>query len=401
MPRLLQINVDATNGSNGGVAFGINDIARIKDWQSVIAYGRNAIDRENTDIIKIGNRLNVLEHCLESRFFDNHGLSSRIATLNFLKFVDNYNPDIIHLHNIHGYFINYKLLFEYIRRKNIPIVWTLHDSWPTTGHCAMNFDLCDKWKSKCYCCQYHKSYPCSFVDNSEKNYELKKEIFTSINRMIITTVSDFMGTNIGKSFLNKYPCKVVKNGVNINIFRPLKSDIKQKLKIEDKKLLVAVAATWSESKGWNDYIKLSSMLGDKYCLLMVGVNDIQKNKLPQSIVGINKTNDLKELVRIYSAADIVLNLSHRESFGLTTIEGMACGTPGIVYDNTASPELVSRDTGRIVKTGDISGIIDAIEELSSADIDIVSKKCRERVVDNFNELDRYEDYFKIYYELLK
>ena len=176
---LLQINVDANNGSNGSIARDIGTIALSKGWESYIAYGRRQIPCDS-QLIRIGNSFDVRLHGLLTRLFDIHGLGSIITTKRFIRKVKRIKPDIIHLHNIHGYFINYKILFEYLKDNNIPVVWTFHDCWPFTGHCGHFVKYnCDKWKTECHHCPAVHDYPNSwFFDRSKQSYNLKKTLFT-------------------------------------------------------------------------------------------------------------------------------------------------------------------------------------------------------------------------------
>lgn len=396
MPVLLQINVDATNGSNGGVVFGINDLVVNKGWDSYIAYGRNSIERDNAKIIPIGDKWNVYWHGIESRLFDNHGLSSRIATKCFLKVVDELKPDIVHLHNIHGYFVNYRLLFEYLSDNNIPTVWTLHDCWGFTGHCAHFVSAkCDKWKTECRNCPLKNHYPKSMLfDNCTKNFRLKKHLFARNTNLHIVTVSNWLEGLAKQSLFKDCDIRVIHNGIDLEQFKPYEDEP------SDKFIVMGVAATWSEGKGLNDYIKLSEILDDRFVIVLVGVTDEIRKKLPQRIIGVKKTDSIEQLAKYYSHADVVTSLSYAESLGMTPIEGMACGTPAIVYDNTAQPELINNECGKIVPTGDIYGVYKAILEITNKGRSHYSEICRNLVKMKYDMNDRYSDYLSLYEEIL-
>ena len=401
MPTLLQINVDANNGSNGGVARDIGRLVQEKGWNSYIAYSRRVSPCTST-LIKIGNKLDIITHVFFSRILDNHGLCSVLATKRLIKKILKIQPDIIHLHNIHGYFLNYKILFNYLKKSRIPVVWTLHDCWPYTGHCSHFISAdCYKWKTGCYNCPLKKKYPKSLIfDFSERNYRIKKECFTSLERMTITTVSHWMGRQLDDSFLNKYKIHVVLNGVDTSVFKYKESDVRKKYNINAKYLLLGVAANWSKGKGLYDYYELSKHLDDDFKIVLIGMTPEQISELPNGIIGIKRTENLEELVRFYSASDIILNLSYAESFGLTTVEGMACGTPGIVYDNTASPELLSPETGIVVPTGNIEAVINAIQHITSKGRNVYSAACRKRVLEFFDKDKKYLEYYNIYKQII-
>lgn len=401
--KILQINVDADIGSNGGIARDIGSLVAQHGWESYIAYGRNVLPNQHSTLIKIGNKFDIYLHALQARVFDNSGLGSFYTTKKFLKIIDEINPNIVHLHNIHGYYVNYRLLVSYLKHKNIPIVWTLHDCWPFTGHCAY-FDMvdCEKWKTNCYNCQLMKYYPKSlFFDRSNDNYVIKRELFTSLSNLTIVTVSKWLGSLVSESFLSKYPLEIIYNGVDTDIFKYKENDIKNKLGIVGKKVLLAVAANWTTEKGLLDYYKLSDLISNDYKIVLLGLNDQQLKECPLSIIGIKKTSNISELVDYYSMSDIVLNLSYQETFGMTTIEGMACGAPVITGNKTASPELLSEDTGCIVEPGNIPQVLSAIEyiEKKGGRVEYASK-CRTRVLRFFDKNENYMLYYNLYNKLL-
>lgn len=402
MPTLLQINVDANNGSNGAIARDLGTLVMRNGWNSYIAFGRSAIPSTST-LIKVGGKLNVLFHVVISRVFDNHGLLSRIATKRFIRQIKSIKPDIVHLHNIHGYYINYRLLFHFLKETGIPVVWTLHDCWPYTGHCSHFISAnCNRWKDGCSHCPLKSHYPKSILfDSSARNYRIKKAVFTSLPNMVITTVSQWMGEQASCSFLNKYPILVIKNGIDTTVFRYTQSDVKDRYRITAKYLLLGVAANWSRSKGLYDYYELQKKLSGHFQIVLIGLTPSQIDVLPNGIIGIKRTENLKELVHFYSAADVVLNLSYAESFGLTTIEGMACGTPGIVYDNTASPELVSPETGIVVQTGNIELVAQAVYDITAKGKDYYKEKCTMRAHNMFDKDIIYSQYYQVYCNLLK
>lgn len=403
MPTLLQINVDANNGSNGGIARDIGNLVMSQGWKSYIAYGRKQIPSQSS-LIRIGSDIDVNIHGLSSRLFDNHGLGSTHATKHFLSKIDIIKPDLIHLHNIHGYFINYKLLFEYLSKKNIPVIWTLHDCWPITGHCSHFVNVnCNRWKTQCFDCPLKSSYPASwFIDKSYQNYNLKKTIFNSLSSLTIVSVSNWLGDIVKESFLSVNPNTVVYNGVDTDIFKPRESNLRSLLGLQEKYVLIGVAVNWTESKGLLDYYKLSQRLPKEYQIILIGLTKSQITKLPNNIIGIEKTENLDLLVEYYIMADIVLNLSYAETFGLSTVEGMACGTPGIVYDRTASPELVSDTTAKIVEAGNIDQIIDAIKTIrAKGGKSYYADECRKHVLKKFDKNDNYKRYIEIYKQTLK
>lgn len=402
MPTILQINVDANNGSNGSIARDIGDIALSKGWRSIIAYGRKHIP-SNSELIRVGTDWDVKVHGLFTRLTDLHGLGSYFFTRRLVKQFKAINPDIIHLHNIHGYFVNYKVLFDYINKYNKPVVWTFHDCWPFTGHCGHYISHnCYKWRTSCYKCPARTEYPTSwFIDNSTFNYSLKKTLFTKPENLVVVAVSNWLKSVIDQSYFSKYPVKVIYDGIDTESFQYRNSNLKTKLGIEGKYVLMSAAANWSASKGWDDYLKVASRLPQNYIIILIGVTLEQQKTLPPKIIGIQRVEGKEKLAEYYSIADVLLNLSYAETFGMTTAEAMACGTPGISYNITACPELLTKETGLVVEPGDIKGVLNAIDTIIKNGRLFYSEACRNRVLNHFDFKEVNKQYFDIYEQLLK
>jgi putative colanic acid biosynthesis glycosyltransferase len=403
MPKVLQICVEGNTGSTGTIAESIGKIALNSGWESYIAYGR--FPRESdSKLIKIGNYWDIFLHGIETRIFDRHGLGSRGATKKLIKKIIQIEPDVIHLHHLHGYYINIEILFKFLSESNIPVVWTFHDCWSITGHCAY-FDYigCDKWKTECNKCPQMKEYPASiFIDRSKKNFYLKKSLFNSVDNLTIVSVSNWLNDIVEKSFMKKVSRKVIYNGVDIELFKPSSSNnIKEKFSIESKFLIFGLATTWSKRKGLEDFIKLSKNIDENTIMILVGLNTSQIKTLPKNIIGLQRTENQQELVDLYVASDVFMNLSVEETFGLTTAEALSCGTPVIVYDATASPELVDSQTGIIVEKNNIQNLLLAIEEIKKNGKSFYTAYCRSRAEKYFDKNIRFKEYFDLYNEKLK
>lgn len=397
--KLLQINSVANIGSTGRIAEQIGQAAMAAGWESYIAYGREA-GQSQSHLIKIGSPFDVMWHGIATRLFDRHGLASKRATRRFISQIKEIQPDIIHLHNIHGYYLNYEVLFEYLSKADIPVVWTLHDCWAMTGHCSHFVKAeCLRWKDQCKDCPLLQDYPKSYSGGVERNYNRKRKSF-DIDNLHIVSVSKWLNSIVDESYLSKRDKHIIYNGVDIEIFRP-NGNIKKDIGLGDKKILLGVATTWNDSKGLTDYYKLSEILSEEYQIVLIGVTRNQIQKLPKGIIGIERTNNINELVQYYSAADVVMNLSYAETFGLTTVEGFACGTPSIVYDTTASPELITENTGIVGPLGDILAVKDAVEEICRKGKEHYSQFCRERALKHFNKEDKFKEYIELYKKILK
>lgn len=399
---LLQINVVANSGSTGRIAEEIGLKAIEHGWNSYIAYGRYAAPSQS-HLIKIGNLFDIILHGLQTRFFDKHGLASVASTKRLIKKIEKIKPDVIHIHNIHGYFLNYKILFKYLSIVNIPIVWTLHDCWAYTGHCSYYSSInCFKWKILCFECPNISSYPKSLLlDRSKRNYCDKKQAFNSVENMTIVPVSKWLTEEVKSSFLNKYNLKTIFNGINIEIFKYSSSNIMEKYNINGKFIILGVASVWGERKGLNDFKKLSDKLSDNDIIILVGLTKRQIIQLPSNIIGIEKTENINELAELYSLANVYVNFSIEETFGLTTAESLSCGTPAIVYNATACPEVVSSDTGFVIEPYDIQAVIDAIGVIKKNGKNYYSRACRQRAVERFNKDERCLEYISLYNELLQ
>ena len=400
--KLLQINVVANWGSTGRIAEQIGEEAMKRGWESYVAYGRWK-KPSKSKLIKIGASWETGIHYLLTKYTDRHGLFSSWATLRFIHKIKQIKPDVVHLHNIHGYYINYRILFKYLQKANIPVVWTLHDCWSMTGHCAHFVGAdCQKWQTQCYDCPLTRTYPRAKCDNSYKNYRLKRKMFTSLgDKLHLASVSKWLNSVVDKSFFagSGVQQHVIYNGIDSSTFAPQTGISKSDLGLPNKHILLAVATSWSQSKGLFDLLKLADMLPEKYQIVLIGLPQEWIETLPKSVIARPRTDSVEELVNYYSVADVVLNLSRAETFGLTTVEGLACGTPSVVYNTTASPELITPQTGRIVEQGDLEGVVKAVEELCGEDREAIRKRCRDYAVAHFDKNDSYRRYIELYEKL--
>lgn len=396
--RLLIIGSSLNYGSPGKITESLGKLAKEQGWEVYQAHGVKYSNSSQLITRPVSSVMGEKIHAAYSLLLDAHGLASTTETKSLIKWIDEIKPDVIHLHNLHGYYLNFKVLFEYLSILDTPIIWTLHDFWPITGHCV-HFDYagCYKWKNECNHCPQRRTYPKSlFLDKSKRNFNAKKKAFTSVKNMTITPVSKWVGSLVAESFLGKYPIKPIYNGIDINIFKPTENNLRERLGLKGKFVMVGVASPWYPLKGMNDYFELSKRLSSDFQIIMIGLTPEQIKTLPSGIIGIEKTQNQRELAEYYSMADAVLNLSYQETFGMTTVEGMACATPGIVYNKTASPELITDETGIVVATSDVDTLVLAIHKLRSNSKAHYSAACRNRAVTCFNKDKQYSKYIKLY-----
>ena len=360
--KVLMINVVCGIRSTGRICA---DIAEELDKQGrdvKIIYGREKVPSVcEKYAIRIGDDISVKLHGIKSRLFDASGFGSKKETIKIIQWIKEYSPDVIHLHNIHGYYIDVEELFNYLRICNKKIVWTLHDCWAFTGHSAYCDAInCEKWKDGCSKCQQIKEYPKSYIDRSKHNWEKKKVLFTNIPNMTIVTPSKWLANMVNNSFLKNYDVKVINNGIDTCNFYPIPSDFRQSHHIDDKYLLLGVASTWNDMKGYSDFIELSKRLDDRYQIVLVGVTKKQNSELPANIIGIERTSNVKELAEIYTASDVFLNLSYCENYPTVHLEALCCGTPVITY-NTGGCAESTLGYGTVVEQGNIDELISVVK----------------------------------------
>lgn len=385
--KVLQINSVCGIGSTGRIATDIHNILIGQGHKSYIAYGRG-LPKNCDNAIKIGSKIDNYTHVAKTRILDKHGFGSKRATVEFIDKVKELDPDIVHLHNIHGYYINIEILFNYLKEANKPVIWTLHDCWAFTGHCS-HFDYlgCNKWKTGCFDCPQKQEYPKSILfDNSSWNYSKKKEVFNGVDNMTIVTPSNWLADLVRESFLNNYEIKTIHNGIDLSIFKPTEGDFKRKYNIENAFIILGVSSVWNQRKGFFEYIKLSKKLNADEVIVLVGVSEKQKEDLPRNIVGITRTADVKELAEIYSSADVFVNLTLEDNYPTVNLEALACGAPLVTYKTGGSGENISSEFVTVVKKGNIDGVIEEIQLCKK----LHKQKNTEHPIEMYNKINKDE-----------
>ncbi len=393
--KVFQINSVAGIKSTGRICTDIAKMLREHGHECKIAYGREeAPEFCRGYTVKIGTKLGAYARFARGLVFGDQGRGAKSGTRKLIKEIKAFSPDIIHLHNIHGYYLNIKMLFDFLAKADIPIVWTLHDCWSFTGHCAyFDFVGCDKWqRGECKDCPAKREYPPSLVfDRSAKNLEEKRTLFTSVKDMTLVTPSDWLRGLTEKSFLGKYKCITVNNGIDLNAFRPLNSDILDRLGLQGKKIALGVASVWERRKGLDDFLKIAENLNTDWHIILVGLTKKQIKGLPTNIIGIERTNSIEELSELYSAADVFVNPTYEDNFPTVNMEAEACGTPVVTYRTGGSTECMSEKWGEVVEKGDTGALLDAIYSV---------KKTPEINADRFDKNEKYLEYLALYERIL-
>lgn len=402
--KIFQISSELNSGSVGRIAEQIGQKILDKGFNSYIAYGRKAL-KSNSISFKIGNNFEIIKNVLHTRLTDRHSFGSSRSTKELIRKITEISPDLIHLQHLHGYFINVEVLFNFLKFSNIPVVWTFHDCWSFTGHCA-HFDFigCNKWEKQCFRCEQLNEYPKSiFLDNSFKNFNDKKRLFNSIDNLTIVPVSDWLAEKVKKSFLKEHNCVVIKNGIDLNTFyvKESRSFLDSNYNTTDMFVILGVASNWDTKKGLEDFIRLNKLIDNKtYKIILIGLSKRQIKLLPDSIIGIERTENASQLADFYSAADVFLNPTLEDTYPTTNLEAISCGTPVITYNTGGSPESVSHKTGFVVKKGSLTEVINAIDQIKKNSSSNYEKSCREFAELNFDSKTKFEDYIKLYKKIL-
>lgn len=405
MAKIIQITCSLNSGSIGRIAEQINSVAQQHGWETWFAYSRGT-NTSQSNLIHVGNKIDIYEHYFEHRVLDNEGLASRIATRKFNSDLDRIQPDIIHLHNIHDHWLNYRILFEYLNTLDTPIVWTLHDCWNFTGGCAHFVQKeCYRWKD-CGCTENCPALSHAkmrrLFEKTKKHYELKKILFSANKNLTIVPVSFWMESLVRESFLKDKNIVTIQNGIDLNQFRPLDSKgVREKYGIGNFEYVIGVSSVWLPYKGWFDFLKLAGMLPHDVKLVLVGLDNQKVDEAGKAgIIGIPRTKYVDELAALYSGAISFCNLTYQDTFPTTNLESQACGTPVITYRTGGSPEAVSEQTGFVVEQGDLDSVCQAIDTIRGKGKAYYSIACRDRAISSFNKEDRFEDYIRLYESLM-
>lgn len=397
MPKLLIISITCNQGSTGKISEQVGLMMKQRGWDVYLAHGARRVNPSELSTIPFSSVKGEYLHALKSLLFDADGLGSTKATKQLVEKIKEIRPDVIQIHNLHGYYINYPILFEYLNSTDIPVVMTLHDCWAFTGHCV-HFVIagCEKWKDGCYNCELKSKYPKPSLlwDKSRRNYSMKKQYFASNLNLHIVAVSEWMGGLVKQSILKNNPQHVFHNGIDLSIYKPQGNNLDGKYRI------LAVSNVWHKDKGLFDIYKLRKILPEnEYSITLVGLSEKQVKKLPDGITGITRTSNQQELVDLYSQSDVLINPTYADTFPTINLEALACGKPVVTYNTGGSPESLTSKTGIIVDQGDVEGMATAIQTLRQHPLS--QGDCRKQAEDNFDKERCFMKYVHLYEQLCK
>lgn len=394
--KIVQINTTCGIGSTGKICVGISEVLTENNIENYILYSCQ------TNGYRLGkscsNNMYVKWQAIKAKIKGNYGFNSKMATKKMIKYLDEIEPDIVHLHNIHGHDVNIEILFEYLKKKEIKILWTFHDCWALTAYCPYFTQIkCDKWKNTCSKCPQKRQY-LWFVDRSFEMYNKKKKLLEGLDLTIVTP-SKWLKKIVKESFLAGYPVKVINNGINFQVFRPTKKTLREKYNVaKDVKIVLGVAFEWDKRKGLDVFNELAVRLGKEYQIVLVGTNQQVDKQLAANIISIHRTQNQLELAEIYSSADVFVNPTKEENFPTVNIEALACGTPVLTFNTGGSPEILDTTCGKVVECEDIDELYRWIIEISQKNL-FDEQKCVERAL-QFDYKEKFQEYIELYKKVM-
>lgn len=351
--KVVQINSTCGAGSTGKICVAVSKLLTERGVENYIFYTHGQSDYPLG--IKYADSKYLKIQALRSRLFGNYGFNSTSSTKKLINHLEKISPDIVQLHNIHGHDCNLGMLFDYFKKSKVKVYWTLHDCWAFTGYCPY-FDMakCDKWLTECSNCSLKSDFSWLF-DRSKQLYNLKKQLYKDVDLTIIAP-SKWIRELTSRSILGEYPSLLINNGIDLNVFKPTESNLKEQLGLESKHIILGVAFDWGKRKGLSVFRRLAEQLSDEYQIIMVGTNDSVDKKLPNNVIKIHKTHNQEELAQLYSIADVLVNPTLEENYPSVNMESIACGTPVVTYNTGGSPESIDNTCGSVIAKNDFEAL---------------------------------------------
>lgn len=390
--KVLFVNLVYAVGSTGKIITDMMEVLKRSGHDARALYGAGE-KSDDPDAVRVSGKPGYYFHNAVSRFTDHAGLYSWAATRKLIREIRAFSPDVIHLHTLHGFYVNYEMLFRFLKQAGVPVIWTLHDCWAFTGHCThFSQANCTQWQTLCRDCRLLCRYPhCYGRGDVTRNYLRKKAAFTGVTNLTLTTPSQWLADQAAHSFLRDYPCVVVPNGIDRAVFRPQPSGLRAAYHLQDKKIVLGVANAWNARKGLPDMLALAEWLGAAYQVVLIGLTERQLPHIPPNVLGLLRTADRTELARWYTAADVFVNPTYDETFGLTTVEAQACGTPAVVYATDGCPETLLTEDSVLVAQGDREALVRAVREVAQR-----GARVDDHAADRLDKDRAYEKYVRLY-----
>ncbi len=392
--KVLQINATVLS-STGGICRGLADEMNCEGINNRLIYSLGEVGDSRLDMVKAGSYSYIKKQALLSKLLGNYGFNSAGLTKKLIEITESYQPDIIHLHNLHTHNCNLEMLFKYFKSRGQRLIWTFHDCWAFTAYCPhFTISGCSGWKTACCRCPQYKEYSL-FFDRSKMLFKKKKELFDGLNLTVVTP-SKWLENTVRQSFFKNYPVVTIPNGIDTKVFRPTKSNFREAHGIgKNQKMILGVAFDWGYKKGLDVFISIARTLSaEKYRIVLVGADESVKRQLPDNVTAIPRTDSQKELAGIYSAADVFVNPTREEVLGLVNIEANACATPVITFDVGGSPECIDKTSGAVVACGDVDALKKKIEEICFNNI-FSAQDCTARAA-VFEKRKIYQQYISLY-----
>ena len=391
MMKIVQLNVTCGVGSTGKICLAVSELLWDKGVENYILFSEGDSDYKYG--IKYADKLEIKLEALKSRVFGNYGFNSKALTKKLISKLDEIQPDVVHLHNLHGHGCNLEMLFGYFKEKNIKLYWTFHDCWAFTGYCP-HYDMvgCDKWQTQCAQCPQKGSYS-FFFDKSDKLYAKKKELFAGLDLTIITP-SQWLKSQVEKSFLKDYEVKVINNGIDLDVFKPRESDFREKYNLTDEFLILGVAFNWDERKGIDVFSNLANILPNDCRLVLVGADENARKLLPDNVITIDRTENQMQLAEIYTACDLFVNATREDTFPTVNIESLACGTPVLTFDTGGSAEIIDSNCGMVVPKNDVESLVKAVLQIKK-DRPFTEEACLKKSSE-YRKEDKFKEYADLY-----
>lgn len=367
--KCVQVN-SVPHGSTGSIMMGLHGKLLDEGVDSYVCWGRGR-SAEGERELKFGTDLGFYGDVLRTRFDGRAGFHSRGATRRLLAWLDEIDPDVVHLHNVHGYYVNIEMLFEWLASHRCRVKWTLHDCWAFTGHCAhFTYAKCAQWQSRCAHerpCPQLGTYPKTYSRRScARNFEDKQRLFNLVSseRMELITPSKWLADLVGQSFLSKYPVTVKHNEIDRSVFKPTPSDFRERYGIGDRFMILGVASPWTERKGLEDFVKLAGELdGSQFAIVLVGLSEKQIGLMPKGVIGLARVDSPQELAGLYSTADVFFNPTREDNYPTVNLEAEACGTPVVTYDVGGCKETVKLFESRCISRS-VSEVAHLVAEMA-------------------------------------